>query len=167
MIPRWFRLLHCYRAHTGGYAPTGPFILGSLRMPIGAIINDPQPCRSELGLLLQDMLDRAPDSFSLRLSRCDRLRQPIVAPFKAPYRPHGVPLRSEVQDRDTLFVDPEFVRQIPGLQGVSERLWHELGVVICEGRFSFENGSYNRFNKKDERFIRECLNYEYNFARDS
>jgi hypothetical protein len=118
-------------------------------------------------LLLQDILDSAPDCFSLRLSRCDRLHQPIVAPFKAPYRPHGVPLLSKVQGRDTLFVDPEFVEEIRSLQAVSERLWRELGAAICEGRFSFENGSYNRFNKKEERLIRDCLTYEYNFAQES
>lgn len=160
MTPRWFQLLQYNQAHHH-YGPTIPFILGSLRSPVGAVIANPQICCDELRSLLQEMLDNTPGRFVLRISRCDRLRQPIVAPFEAAYELQGLPLRSDVQNRDTLFVDREFVGEGSSVQTLLNALWRELSSVICKGRFSFNNGLYGPFTTDDRRLIEKALLYNY------
>src|SRR5205085_11516951 len=132
MTPRWFQLLQ-YNQRQRHYGPTIPFILGSLRTPVGVVITNSQFCNDELRCLMQDMLNNTPAGFVLRISRCDHLRQPIVAPFESVYKLQGLPIRSKIQNRDTLFVDDEFADETPLLQALSDRLWGELCSVICEG----------------------------------
>ncbi len=72
MSPRWFRLLRLYQRERG-YAPTIPFLLGSLPRLLGN--TGPAGNSSQAGLrsLIDDMLDHTPEPFVLRISRCDRL----------------------------------------------------------------------------------------------
>ena len=164
MDSTWFQLLQ-YNQHAQRrlYALTIPFIIGGLRTPIGDRTVTPQDCHLELTALLKNMLDATPEGFVTRLSRCDRLHQPVVAPFEARYKVHGEPLQSGIQSRPTLFVDREFFsRGSICITTLTERLWQELATPICEGRFSFQNesGVYSYFDHEDLAFLETGKHYE-------
>jgi hypothetical protein len=139
---------------------TFPFIVGSLRTPVGAI-EGAELSHKELRMLLKSMLDETPEEYVLRISRCDHIDQPIVAPTPAMYRPQGIAIHSPAQARDTLFVDSEF---LPGgdasLVTLTEKIWTECQRPICDGRFSFRRGEYHPYDKDDLDTIQQSQNLE-------
>ena len=162
--PRWFRLLLLHQRERG-YAATIPFLLGSLPRLLGNTGAAGSGSQAGLRSLIDDMLDRTPEPFVLRISRCDRLGQPVVAPWDTSttiYRLHGVPLQSEIQRREVLFIDAEFVQGGLSSEAISTCLWRELGSTICQGKFSFIAGSYRDYDAQDRHLIERSAEYEYN-----
>jgi hypothetical protein len=158
MTPLWFRLLRQYQKQRG-YGPTLPFVFGAVygeRNSTGSEAG----ARAKFSTLLYNIRDHAPECFTLTISRCDRIRQPIIAPHELPYRPTGVPMRSEMQDRETLFVDPEFVQTVVSLEALDVRLWKDLKEAICSRRFSFMNVAYGPYTCDDNQLIAQSKQFE-------
>jgi len=86
------------------------------------------------------MLDEVPTTHTVRLSRCDRLGQPVVAllPPSIYKDPYSAGLFSELQQRHSFSVFPEFAPSgQASIHSVTQLLWSELASPILDGRFSF------------------------------
>jgi hypothetical protein len=115
--------------------------------------------RHELRALIQNMLDETPAGYVLRISRCDHLKQPVIAPWDARYKLDGIPAHSLVQSRDTLFISPEFFP----LDSLADRLWEEFGDAVSDGRFSIPASSrhYCSLTQDDIATIQESQRHEF------
>ena len=160
MRPEWFRVVLHYR-ETVRYAPTIPFVLGALRDPFGAVVEDEERCIDELRRLMQLIVEDTPGKCVIQIHRCRQIEQPVLVPQQIGlYDIPGNPFESTAQVRVTVFVDDEFVE--PGsndLDPMVETLWEELGEALLGNRFSYDRKrmAYREYDDHDRQIIRDAL----------
>lgn len=163
MGPAWFRLLNQYRRE-GHFGLTPSFLVGALRIPPGAVL-DEQTSLAEFRALLQAMVNETPSGFLVRIAQCPRLRQPVAAALS------GTPALADASLGEAiafhggaasrLYVWPEyFSDESRGLESVTVALWRVFGRPICEGKFSYRAGAFQPFDADDLWFIRRAFEAE-------
>ncbi len=168
MWPKCFCVINYYKEHVSE-APTVPFVVGALRMPIGSVIEDDEECIAELAALIGELIDNTPEGYVLQLRRCGGLRQqpgqpgePVIEAFreaevlKSPYS-MGQEMTSESQGRVTMLVFDEFLSEGYDADSIATALFEELGEYILASRFSFREGSYQRFNDDDRGIVNSAF----------
>lgn len=167
MQPKWFKLLyeqqygHGIMAHgpaSGGRVGLTPsFLLGAMRTPPGAV-SDVTSSRRELSALLESMRDNVSGEL-VCIAECNNLHQPIARLMEgtslghlgdATLLPDGSPSK--------LYAWPQyFARASRDVESMADGLWNILGPSICEGRFSYRGGSWQKFDRDDLTFIRRAF----------
>jgi len=103
MLPLWFCVLQTYQKERG-FAPTVPFVFGAICSPTN---NIEEVIRNEFAQFVSELCDEVPENFVIKISKCDRLQQPVISPWDSIYRPFGIAIKSSKQGRETLFLDTE------------------------------------------------------------
>ena len=158
MHPAWFKLLQYNRDKRFGL--TLPFLVGALRIPPGRLISDDASNLAQLRALLESMRDHTPDEYYIKIAKCDRLQQPVAAPGPRGYRPASIdkPLPTPTRSNCALFASPQYlIDETGGIDALVESLWAAVGTPISNGLFSFRDGSFQPFDERDLRFIRDAL----------
>jgi len=163
MGPPWFRLLDQYRRE-GHFGLTPSFLVGALRTPPGAVL-DEQTSLAEFRALLESMRDETPSGFHVRIGECPRLRQPVAAAFfgttAAGNSSLGEPISSREALPPKLYAWPQyFANESRDVQSLATALWGVFGTPICAGRFSYRDGAFQPFDASDLEFIQRALKHE-------
>jgi hypothetical protein len=157
MTPFWFQLLRALRtepriAREG--SPTIAFLVGATQLDLGVEEIAPDDARRALIDLLAGFLNDAPTSHVSHISRCPVIGQPVLRSVADEIVPYYPAIESEKQQRHTIVLDPEFAGELrPSVGGVAGRLFQELGAHLCGARFSFDQGTYRRFDSYERDFI--------------
>ena len=151
MNPAWFSILKRHRDN-GGDALTIPMLVAGVRLASGRTLDTPATCE-ELRTFLADVLDHVPESHIIRLYKCQKLGEPVLAIQPRGYGlsvVDGTGLRSHHQNEDTLFVQSRYFEEKKAtLDVVVGRLWNELRDPLSESKFSYRNGRYRPFSAGD------------------
>ncbi len=156
MRPRWFKLLmHNNARHRFGLS--FPYMVGALQDPPGRHLTEAE-ARRELGMLLVAMRDETPDTHLIRISECDRLRQPVAAPIHSAFRlPDQTGIRSPHSNRTSLFVAAEYLGGGDTVEAVADSIWRLNGEPLSEARYSYRAGQFELFGEADRRFAIEVF----------
>lgn len=78
------------------------------------------------------------------------MNQPVITLYDF-YKPDGQPLFSPAQDRPTLFVTSNVIRNEVSIESLTACLWQESEGAICAGRFSYDKvkGEFRIFNQSE------------------
>lgn len=156
MRPKWLRLIDAHQ-RKGGFGLTPPFLLGALRTPPGAVLDEPRT-RAEFRELLESMRNETPGGTIVRISECSRLRQPIAAVVHGMAGGLGESVVHADGSPSNLFAWPDyFVNESRNVESLTAALWKIMGPVMCEGRFSYREGAYQPFDVPDMQFIERAL----------
>lgn len=151
----WLKLLLLNKR----FGLTLPFLVGALREPPGAALAT-EAAAGELKRLLVSMRDDTPESHIIRIAECDRLHQPVAAPFPGVYN-MGIgfaAIPSLKNGRVSLYVAEQYLLGAPPrVDAVLSSLWNMSAAAISERRFSFHGGSFCEFDNRDLGFIRDAL----------
>jgi hypothetical protein len=149
-------LIHNNARHRFGLS--FPFMVGALQDPPGRKLA-PKGGRDALSNLLISMRDETPGSHLVRVSECDRLRQPVAAPIHSAFRlPDQVGIQSLQANRTSLFVSPEYLADDgDSIEAVIASIWRLNGDAITEGRYSFRAGRFDVFDATDHQFAAEAF----------
>jgi hypothetical protein len=150
--PKWFKLLLLNRQrHRFGL--TLPFMVGALQAPPGKELSA-EAARAELRDLLLAMREETPISHVIRISECDRLRQPVAAPILSMFRlPDDVPLVSPYTGRAALYSSIQYVPASRSFDELVDSLWALNGTVLSQGLYSFRRGEFVSFDGDDFEFL--------------
>lgn len=147
-LPRWFRILKAWQ--TRRYGLTLPFLIGALdgESRVGEPLD-------EVARLLVAFRDEAPEDHFVLVARCYNISE-IVAALgvgKPPNR--GLPIFSEVQEREALFVEASIFADAAEttVNSAAMGLAREYANQIKSGNYSIESGVWRPFSSKDLSFI--------------
>jgi len=156
----WFKLLD-YNYKHGRFGLTLPFLLGSLRIPPGRIVNSEHENFIELLALLKSMRDHAPDSYYIKIAECGKLSQPVATRQPSLYfspASTSKAISSPLHNRTSLYVQPKYlVEESRGIDSVAESIWAASAEVVMSGEFSFRNGAFCTLDVADILFIKSAL----------
>jgi len=159
MGPPWFRLLDQYRRE-GHFGLTPSFLVGALRTPPGAVL-DEQTSLAEFRALLESMRDETPSGFHVRIGECPRLRQPVAAAFIGTPAPGDSSLGEPIPPREglppKLYAWPQYFANA-SRSASSKLFWlkHKDSYVIYDRRAvtalrhlgcNFPNANYGEYWK--------------------
>lgn len=156
MHPQWFKLLVYNNAHHR-FGLSFPFLIGALEVPPGRRLTANE-ARLALHGLLVGMRDETPSTHLIRVSECDRLREPVAALIDSVFRlPHHVGISPTDGRSPSLFASPEYLSQGHIVEALEDTIWRANGTAILEGRYSHRAGQWAVLNEADLDFIRAAF----------
>lgn len=166
MHPQWFKLLHEQQYGRGitAHGPaTGPrvgltpsFLVGALRTPPGAV-QDAASSRAELSAMLESMRDNSSGKL-VHIAECPDIHQPRASLTDGAIGHLGDPVVRGDGSPSKLYAWPQyFARTSRDLESLADELWRVLGAAICDGRFSYRGGTWQKFDMHDLEFIARAL----------
>jgi hypothetical protein len=168
MNPKWFRLLEEQR-YGQGLGPSGPtgsqrlgltvaFLIGALREPPGAKL-DEGPGVAEMRQLLSEIMTSAVQGSSIvRIYECDKLGEPTACLSDAKSGSLGDAVLLPDGSPSKLYAWPQyFLGDSRDLESIAECLWVLLHKHVQQGKFSHRLGSYEEFNDDDRAFVKRAF----------
>jgi hypothetical protein len=167
MQPKWSQLLyeqqygHGITTHgpaSGGRVGLTPsFLVGAMRTPPGAVGN-PASSRRELSALLESMRDNV-SGRRVCIAECSNLQQPIASLTEGTALGHlGDAILRSGGSPSKLYAWPQcFARDSRDVESLVDSLWNILGSSVCEVRFSYRGGTWQKFDEHDLAFIRRAF----------
>lgn len=134
---------------------TMPYLIGSLRDPVGNTSGDERQDYQEFIELLQffQSLEHIPQCY-VGISECVELKQPVVALYDSLDKINGYSLEliEAHNGSSTLYASSEYHKK-GSFDDLANMLWSLSEKHILIGDFSFERGQYSKFTDADKNFI--------------
>lgn len=163
MQSKWFQLLY-EQQYGHGITTHGPasgnrvgltpsFLIGAMRTPLGTASG-----RGELTALLESMRDSVSGKQVVSIRECNNLHQPIASLTEEAMGHLGDAVLLSDGSPSKLYAWAQyFARTSRDVNSLADGLWNILGSSICEGRFSYRDGTWQEFNDHDLAFIRRAF----------
>jgi len=159
MDDRWLRLLVYWQDHEFKHSLTFPFLIGALRIPIGATKGYANTARKELEELIDAIRSYAASNFILHVYRCgdrDKLVLTRVHGTSAPPYSVAIPQYSGAST-PVLFASDSSVKNTAPMESLIAAIWHESGTAIERGLFSCRGKLFQPFDDYELNVIRAAL----------
>ncbi|WP_157281286.1 hypothetical protein [Methyloversatilis universalis] len=160
MDERWFSLLTYWQKYEFRHALTFPFLIGALRIPVGARSSSDDQPRKELETLVDVMRSHRANGYFHHVYRCPDIGQLVVTKVTGSVPPvTAVAITSGKENQaPSLFASG-------GVSGSGStpfdslvtNIWSEVGTAIEAGNFSCRGRQFAAFNESELNVIGKAL----------
>lgn len=160
MDERWFLLLNYWQNHEFRHALTFPFLIGALRIPVGAKSVSQGAARKELEALVDVMRSHRANGYFLHVYRCPDLDQLVIRKVVNSPPPLSAIAITTGQSNaaPTLYASDGIPLDIfSPFASLVATIWNEVGSAIEGGNFSCRGKQFAAFNDDEIRVIRNAL----------
>jgi len=157
---RWVLLLNYWRQHEFRHALTFPFLIGALRIPVGATSGPGGDARKELEALVDLMRSHRAIGYFHHVYRCPDLGQLVVTKVvNSSTPPYALAIQpAQASEVPTLYVSDGVPRNSTSpFTSLVATIWNEVGSAIGGGSFSCRGKQFQPFNDDELRIIRKAL----------
>lgn len=160
MDERWLALLNYWQRNEFRHALTFPFLIGALRIPVGAGISPSGDARNELESLVKVMTTHRANGYFHHIYRCPDLRQLVVTKVVGSLPPPSavaIP-PTELNLASSLYASDGVQRDSKSpLLSLVNTIWNEVGSAIEQSHYSCRGKQFWAFNDDELRVIQSAL----------